>query len=197
MILHISQWQEKTNYISFHFILDYGGVFSRNRNFRLQKVTPVDFEESADNFRFVLENFEKDDCKRLSCLARIYDVFSQILPELEQATHKISDERIRHSVQYIEEHSAEDISVKTLAEICNMSVSRFYPAFKKEMGVTMVDYLNHCRINNAIILLLNNDLSIEQISEIAGFESSAYFRRVFKKITGKTPREYRQTAIEI
>ena len=194
---YISRWKENTEYISFHFIFDYDGIFSRKQNFRLQKVSVTDFEKTSGAFRFVLENFEKGDMERLSCLARIFETFSEIFPALEKAAGKISDERISRAVRYIEKNSAKDISVEQLAEVCNMSVSRFYPAFKREMGVTSVDYLNHCRINNSIILLLNDSLSIEQVSERAGFESSAYFRRVFKKITGKTPREYRQTAIEI
>ena len=43
----------------------------------------------------------------------------------------------------------------------------------------------------------DSDLSIENISEQVGFESAAYFRRVFKKVTGKSPREYRKTSMEL
>jgi transcriptional regulator GlxA family with amidase domain len=64
--------------------------------------------------------------------------------------------------------------------------------------MTPVEYINSYRVNRAILLLISNSgLSIEQIAELTGFESSAYFRRVFKAQTGKTPREYRTSAIEI
>ncbi|MBQ8233914.1 MAG: helix-turn-helix transcriptional regulator, partial [Lachnospiraceae bacterium] len=89
-------------------------------------------------------------------------------------------------------------SIENLADISTMSVSRFFPNFKKAMGVTAIEYLNHYRVSKAIILLMNDsDLSIENISEQVGFESAAYFRRVFKKVTGKSPREYRKTSMEL
>ena len=85
-----------------------------------------------------------------------------------------------------------------LASAGNMSVSRFYPCFKKSLGVTPTDYINHYRISRAIILMMNDpNLPIEVIGERVGFESSAYFRRTFKKITGRTPRDYRQISMEI
>ena len=177
---YVSQWDENTEYISMHFIFDYDGIFSRRKKFRLQKVTPDNFTYMKNSFEYVLENFNKGDVQRLSSLGRIFEVLAEVIPALETKSKKISDERISRAVEYIEKNSSEDISVEKLAGICNMSISRFYPAFKNETGVTSVDYLNHCRINNAIILLMNDALSIEDISEMSGFESSAYFQKNYR-----------------
>jgi AraC-like DNA-binding protein len=88
--------------------------------------------------------------------------------------------------------------VDTLAAVANMSASRFYPAFKDALGATPVDYLNHYRVNRAMTLLVNEtELSVEEISMRVGFESSTYFRRVFKRITGKTPKDYRKISAEV
>ena len=113
----------------------------------------------------------------------------------EEIEKKLSSYKL--SVEHIEKHFAEDISIETLAKVSNMSESRFYPCFKKALGVTPIDYINHFRINRAIIMLTDNRFTIEEISEKCGFQSSAYFRRVFKKITGKTPRDYKSTSFEI
>ena len=78
-----------------------------------------------------------------------------------------------------------------------MSTSRFFPCFKQSTGETPVDYINRFRISKSIIFMYDKNLSIEEISEKVGFKSSIYFRRVFKKITGKTPREYKKTSMEI
>ncbi|MBQ7976398.1 MAG: AraC family transcriptional regulator [Clostridia bacterium] len=47
------------------------------------------------------------------------------------------------------------------------------------------------------MLINDSNMSIEAISDASGFQSAAYFRRVFKKITGKTPREYKSMGVEI
>ena len=149
-------------------------------------------------FEYILQNYNGPEEAQLSSLSKFYAVLSKILPKLEAKNQKEMDPRMKLTIHYMEDHFTENITVERLAEISSMSVSRFFPNFKKAVGVTPVEYLNHYRISQAIILLMNEeDLSIEEISERLGFESSTYFRRVFKKITGKTPRDYRKSSMEI
>lgn len=198
---YISTWtgEPRVSYISMHFIFNAPGIFSRQRNFELQKITPEDFEATRKIFEYVLEHFKSgDEATQLRVLSHFYGILSQLLPQLETRDEAPVDTRLLRAVDYIEENYTENITVDQLAEVCQMSTSRFFPCFKKAMGVTPVDYMNHVRVRMAIIALMHSeDFSIESISEKAGFESAAYFRRVFKRITGKTPREYRKTAMEI
>lgn len=149
-------------------------------------------------FEYILQNYNGSEESQLCALSKFYLILSKIFAKLEAKNPKELDHRIEKAINYMENHFTENISVEELAEISNMSVSRFFPNFKKAVGVTPVEYLNHYRISQAIILLMNEDsLSIETISEKLGFDSAAYFRRVFKKITGKTPRDYRKSSMEI
>jgi len=198
---YVSTWDgdPRVSYISMHFIFNAPGIFSRQRNFELQKITPADFEGTLITFEYVLEHYKtSDEATQLEVLSRFYGLLSRLLPRLETRDEAPVDARLLRAVDYIEENYTENIAVEQLAAACQMSVSRFFPCFKKAMGVTPVDYINHVRVRMAIIALMHSeDFSIESISEKAGFESAAYFRRVFKRITGKTPREYRKTAMEI
>jgi len=198
---YISKWSgtPQISYISMHFIFNAPGIFSGQRNFELQKITPEDFEAMRDVFEYVLENYDSgDEAVQLMVLSKFYGILSQLRSQLETHDETLPDARLLRAVEYIEENYTENITVEQLAKVCRMSTSRFFPCFKKAMGVTPVDYINHVRVRAAIIALMRGkEFSIESISEQAGFESSAYFRRVFKRITGKTPREYRKNAMEI
>ena len=88
--------------------------------------------------------------------------------------------------------------MEAIAAAARMSPPRFFPAFKAATGVTPIAYVNHIRVRHAILLMTQNeDDPIEKISDAAGFESAAYFRRVFRAATGKSPKEYKRTSIEL
>ncbi len=197
---YVSKWTgtPDVEYISFHFLFDYPGIFCKNKNFLLQKVTFDTPEKTKALFERVSENYDRDEVGRLSALSDFFGFLSDILPRLVCGDEKNIDSRIAGAVEYIENNYESRITVETLSAHANMSESRFFPCFKAEMGVTPVDYLNHYRISRAIVLLVNReDLSVEEISAKVGFESATYFRRVFKTITGKNPRDYRRIHAEI
>ncbi|MBE7045556.1 MAG: helix-turn-helix transcriptional regulator [Ruminococcaceae bacterium] len=194
---YLSEWEgnPEISYISMHFIFDYTSVYSGKKNFCLQKISGLDFAETKKVFEFALSHYQGNEAEQLAVLGCFYQLLARILPMLKCKKQKIIDERIHDAITYIEQHYREEITVEELSRICNMSVSHFFPCFKKAVGVTPVEYINHHRIGQAIILLMNDEkATISNISELVGFESDAYFRRVFKRVTGKTPREYRNTA---
>ncbi len=136
--------------------------------------------------------------KQFEALSILYGVLAEILPMLEAVEKNSIDPRITDAVDYIEKHYTERITIERLALEAKMSESRFFPCFKTALGVTPVDYLNHYRISKAIVMLVNHsERSVEEVSCAVGFESSTYFRRVFKNITGKNPRNYRKLNAEI
>lgn len=197
---YISSWhgEPDISYISMHFTFESNGVFTKQRMFCLQKVRTDNFTQMKADFEYTLENYDKDEANQLIAISCFYKVLGSILPLLKSKKAKPIDSRINDAIEYIEKNFNSDITIETLANISKISISRFYPCFKSAMGITPVDYINTYRINRAIILLINNpELTIESISDAVGFYSSAYFRRVFKKITGKTPREYKSTSVEI
>jgi YesN/AraC family two-component response regulator len=65
--------------------------------------------------------------------------------------------------------------------------------FRKRYGITISDYLMQVRHKEALNLIINTDISPEQLPELCGFSSKTYFYQVIKKITGKTPETLRRT----
>ena len=81
-------------------------------------------------------------------------------------------------------------SISEYAKLCNLSVDRFSHAFKESMGISPKQYLTNMKINTAIELLLNSDMSIAQIASAVGYDDSNYFSRLMKKYTGHSPKYY-------
>ncbi len=196
---YISKWygEPQITYISIHFIFDSNAAISERKRFLLQKIKVSDFDALEKSFSYIYQNFSGNEFEQLSTLAKIYEIFAKIFPLLKAEEHQTLDTRIAIATNHIEQNYYEELSIDTLAQKCNMSLPRFYPKFKEQTGLTPTEYINRFRISRAIILLLDENNTIEYISEQVGFVSSAYFRRVFKKITGKSPRQYRKTSMEI
>ena len=89
----------------------------------------------------------------VAVLSMLFEILGTILPHLQTAPQKKLDSRILGAIEYIEKNYTEPIAVDTLASVANMSASRFYPAFKDALGATPVDYLNHYRVNRAMMFL--------------------------------------------
>ena len=106
-----------------------------------------------------------------------------------------SNEQTKLIVQKTKEHLKENyFRHVTLAELSQeMYVSTYYISrvFSKETGITITDYINHIRINQACELLKNIKLKVYQIGVMVGISDPHYFSRIFKKLIGMTPSEYR------
>ncbi len=102
-------------------------------------------------------------------------------------------EEIDKATIYFNEHYSEDISIDEYAQNNHVSVSWFIRNFKHCTGSTPMQYILSKRIYNAEILLQDSTYNITEISEIVGYENPLYFSRIFKKVKGLSPSEYRKS----
>ena len=93
--------------------------------------------------------------------------------------------------EYIENHYREDIALLDVAGVFGYSDVYFCKLFKQNFGKNFITYLNEFRMNKAKELLANPAINIKDISALAGYRDANYFTRVFKRMVGKTPSEYR------
>jgi AraC-like DNA-binding protein len=81
-------------------------------------------------------------------------------------------------------------TISSMAAYCNLSKDYFAHYFKKTLGLTPIQFLTRLRIEKAIELLQDEDLSVSYIASFVGYEDPLYFSRVFKKTTGFSPKSY-------
>ncbi len=120
---------------------------------------------------------------------------------LDQCMDRIKDKRsqrernsiIDHVLQYIHEHyMRSDLSLNLLASEFHISVSHLSKLFKEHIESNFIDYLIEVRMNKAKELLMDTESMIKDISECVGYTNVNSFARLFRKMTGLTPSEYRQ-----
>lgn len=99
---------------------------------------------------------------------------------------------ITRAKQFIEEHYQEDLSLGLVSRAVNTSTFYFCKMFKKGTGINFTDYLSRIRIEKAKNLLLNPNLRISEIAYEVGFQSLTHFNRIFKKLAGQSPTQYRE-----
>ncbi len=92
---------------------------------------------------------------------------------------------------YIQEHQTEELNLSQVAKAVNMSSYYFCKMFKRVTGINFTDYVARVRIEKSKNLLLNPNLRVSEIAFEVGFQSLTHFNRVFKKIVGESPTEYR------
>lgn len=97
------------------------------------------------------------------------------------------------AVHYIKEHITEPLRAADIASHVNLSTSYFLKRFKAETGSGVSEYITKSRIDEACMLLSYTNKSLTEISNYLYFSSQSYFQNVFKKITGMTPGQYRNT----
>ena len=129
----------------------------------------------------------------------------------EAALHSLTKEMVRKYCLLVKNHSLKgysllvrkvitnidadltaDLSLKTQSLLLNVNSSYLSTLFKKETGMTLTEYVNKKRIEHAILLLNSTDLQIQMIAQTCGIPDVNYFTKIYKKIVGRTPKEYRE-----
>jgi AraC-like DNA-binding protein/ligand-binding sensor protein len=126
--------------------------------------------------------------KLLTIFAQHLSMLSnQVVVQQENAEPPV----ITRAKDFIQEHQTENLRLGHVAKAVNTSTFYFCKMFKKVTGINFTDYLSRVRIEKSKNLLLNPNLRVSEIAFEVGFQSLTHFNRVFKKILGQSPTQYR------
>ncbi len=125
-------------------------------------------------------------------MSELYRLLDVLYPQLTPGKRKSAEKTVLPAIAYLEQHYTEKINVAHLADLCGFSESRFFALFKQVTNCTPIEYKQNVSIQHALELLSETSLSVEEISRFLGFSSPSYFRRVFRAVTGQTPKALRQ-----
>ena len=115
-------------------------------------------------------------------------VGNQILVQQQNAEPPV----ITRAKEFIAAHQDEALSLGAVAKAVNTSTFYFCKLFKKATGLNFTDYVSRVRIEKAKNLLLNPNARISEVAYEVGFQSLTHFNRVFRKVVGQSPTEFRE-----
>ena len=136
-------------------------------------------------------------CEKYNDPSQILNLQHHMVLDYTSIVHSIANgvsasPMMRSVISYIQEHLTETITTEQLAQALCLSPNYLSSKFHQESGRTLRNFITQQKINKAKDYLKNTDRSLLEISTFLGFSSQAYFQNVFKKMTGMTPKEYRE-----
>jgi len=156
----------------------------------------VDFQESRIQlFEDIYYNLEMGYSYENLCYANL--CFLHFMGSLlygnncNLASKKQSVDTVNTSIIFMKKNIAQMLTLEKLSASVNLSASHFSFLFRKKTGFSPIEYFNHLKVQKACQYLLFTDLRIKEISDKLGIEDPYYFSRMFSKIMGVSPDNYR------
>ncbi|HEV8245773.1 MAG TPA: helix-turn-helix domain-containing protein [Polyangiaceae bacterium] len=147
------------------------------------------------NFGALYEGLERS-VGEARTLSELFAAYRRVVADLVEAVQRPVPARrersLRAAVDYIHQHYREPLAITRVARVAGFGAHYFSRLFKEREGLAFADYVSRLRVEQAKQLLSSNELDITRIAALCGFNSSQYFARVFRRLTGLAPNEYRQ-----
>ena len=126
------------------------------------------------------------------CIYKMLQLLTMLERSVLRERHPNNEnfERIAYAVQHMNRHYDSNFSLEDYANLCSMSKYHFLRTFESIVGTTPMAYRNHLRLQHAADLLLEEKLTVEQISALVGYSSLAYFCSAFKQTYKLSPKQY-------
>lgn len=153
------------------------------------------FEYAKSAIDFKVEKFLTKPVNPIELEGTIVKITQELQTEAGEISEGISV-FFKNVLEEVDRHYTEDIQLSKLAEQFFCSRSHLSKLFKRHLGMSYVDYIAKKRIDKAKKLLMNEELSTEEIMASVGWQDPKHFRAVFKKQEGMSPSEYRRKAIK-
>ena len=161
-----------------------------NPTMRLQQSNPMSYDNNPMLLQSIAKNKQRILCDRVESRGILYQLIARFLKDA-QLKSETADDRIQKCLTYIRKNINQNIKIDMLAEIVCLSRDHLIRLFKKETGLTPIQYISIKKMEKAQLLLVSGNMSIKEIAFMLSYEDHSYFNRQFKKITGKTPKDYR------
>lgn len=170
----------------------------------LNRENPIFKHKEGHTLQFCLENMGKASSLRFGRELRLQGLLGIFLSELIELAERNdihglnqAEAYIKKAVQFIEANYSRDISIDNISKYVGLNRNYFSSLFKEKIKISPQQYLINYRINKACELMTNEALSISDISRSVGYNDPLGFSKIFKRVKGCSPRDYRGANIKL
>lgn len=196
--------QKLLNELLGYILFSSGGDFAeiKSRIYELLAVisrAAVDAGACADETFRMNHNFYQQAASTTNIdelCAHLSELINQYIDNLFSFSDIKNVDVINKAVHYMRQNCTRKIVLEDVAKTVYLSPTYFSKIFKQEMGQSFNAYLNKLRIEKSKRLLLQTDLQLVNIAGLSGFEDQSYFTKVFKRVTGISPNQYRKSGAD-
>jgi two-component system response regulator YesN len=181
----------------YHIPFDKCVLYSQKLMMRIITLTnEVTGELDAESLEKISESTNFYSASNLTYLQKLLEnVCSKVFEILEVVKNNTIVSQVVKAENYIKQnYSDPELSLNAITEHLSISTSYFSAIFKAQTGSTFVEYLTHTRMEKAKQILAFTDRRTYEAAEDVGFSDPHYFSVAFKRVTGMTPKEYREQA---
>jgi AraC-like DNA-binding protein len=173
------------------FIVDL--LLQKSRNYKPELIYN---ENRMKLFEDIYSNLEKgygqDNLRYVNMI--FYHFLSSLLYEdkFSLVDNKKEDDIIARTIAFMQKKIHEIVSLQEFADFARLSVSHFSAIFRERTGYSPIEYFNHLKVQKACQYLLLTHLTVKEIANQLGIDDQYYFSRMFSKLMGHSPIEYRK-----
>lgn len=168
----------------------------------LRSVTAVlefwEARSSALKYRYVLPASYREALEQAGTLDHFKTAMEEAIEQLYEHAPPVPMRKyrkeVRDVIEYLTQHIDRKITLDRLADHVKLNESHLSRLFKSETGKSIVNYLNELRMERARELLRDPDLSVKSVSEKVGISDQFYFNRLFRKLYGQSPTDYKKNS---
>lgn len=155
-----------------------------------------DFKYAQQAIRYGVEEYVLKPCRSTEIMSLLNKIMDEICGEEKSPMPEYSSNvLVNFAVGYMHEHYNEPITLADVAEQTGISSSYLSTLFTQNMQMGFVDSLNEIRVERACAYLHQNQMKTYEIAFKVGFNDEKYFSKIFKKVTGETPSEYKKRVL--
>jgi two-component system response regulator YesN len=131
------------------------------------------------------EDDNRPDDKLFKLLVSVMNAFHELVSESRYSY-------IHRAIVYIRDHLDQHLTLQLVAQFVHLNANHFSEMFKKEMGLSYMEFITQERMNRAANILRSTGKKVSEVAGEVGYEDMKYFSQQFKKYMGRTPSEFRQ-----